>query len=142
MRFMPIVRATREAEAGALPEPGPAAAMMALDQERMDAEVVKAGEGLPLSSRGARVAFRDGGTTVRPGPVPAEEFVAGFRPIGCAPPDAAIGRARLSPAPTGAGKEAAIEVRGILDPGELGDAIPPEVPEHERRPRAAADGSR
>jgi hypothetical protein len=136
MRFMLIVRATADSEEGAMPEPGLAEAMMAFNQTMVDAGVLKAGEGLHPSSRGARVVFGAGEPAVRPGPFPAEELVAGFWMIEAASLDEAIGWARRAPAPMGAGKPAVIEVRQVLTLEDFGNAVTPEVIEHERRLRA------
>ncbi|WP_376099267.1 YciI family protein [Roseomonas sp. CCTCC AB2023176] len=137
MRFMLIVKATPESEAGAMPEPGLAEAMMAFNQQMVDAGVMKAGEGVHPSSRGARVHFSAEGTRVERGPFPWQGLLAGFWMIECASLEDAIGWARRAPAPMGQGKPAEIEVRQILTFEDFGDAITPEVRAQESAMRAA-----
>lgn len=118
-----------------MPEPGLGEAMMAFNQEMVDAGVMKAGEGVHPTSRGARVHFRNGGTTVEHGPFPVAGLLAGFWLIEASSLDDAIGWARRAPAPMGQGKPAEIEVRPILSLEDFGDSIPPEVLAHEARLR-------
>ena len=140
MRFMLIVKATPESEAGAMPEPGLAEAMMAFNQAMVDAGVMKAGEGVHPTSRGARVHFSAEGTRVERGPFPWQGLLAGFWMIECGSLDEAIGWARRAPAPMGAGKPAEIEVRQVLSLEDFGDAISPELKAKEREMRAATEG--
>jgi hypothetical protein len=68
MRFMVMVRATRESEAGVMPEEAPLAAMGKYNEELLQAGVIRGGEGLQPSSKGARVKFSGTKRTVIDGP--------------------------------------------------------------------------
>lgn len=79
MRFIIFMKANDDTEAGILPTEAEIAAMGAYNQELVEAGIMKAGEGLHPSSRGARVAFADGETIVTDGPfAETKELVAGF----------------------------------------------------------------
>ncbi len=79
MRFMVLVKASKDSEAGVLPDQALLAEMGKFNQELVEAGVMLAGEGLQASSKGARVTFSGGRTTVVDGPFPdTEHLVAGF----------------------------------------------------------------
>src|SRR5690242_2486962 len=79
MRFMVIVKATPNSEAGVMPSQELLAAMGAFNEELVKAGVMLAGEGLQPSSKGARVKFAGGKRTVTDGPfTEAKELIAGF----------------------------------------------------------------
>jgi len=79
MRFMVLVKADKQSEAGVLPDKKILAAMGKFNEELVKAGVMLAGEGLHASSKGARVRFSDGKTTVIDGPfAETKELVAGF----------------------------------------------------------------
>jgi hypothetical protein len=79
MRFMVIVKANKDSEAGVLPDPRILAEMGKFNEELMKAGVMLAGEGLQASSKGARVRFSGGKKTVIDGPfTEAKELIAGF----------------------------------------------------------------
>ena len=79
MRFMMLVKADRDSEAGILPSTELVAAMGKFNEQMMEAGVLLAGEGLQPSSKGARVSFAKGKPTVTDGPfAEAKELVAGF----------------------------------------------------------------
>ena len=79
MRFMVIVKATKESEAGVMPSPELLAAMGAFNQELMKAGVMLAGDGLQSSAKGARVVFNGKERTVIDGPfAETKELIAGF----------------------------------------------------------------
>ena len=79
MRFMVIVKATKESEAGGLPDPQLMADMGKFNEELIKAGVLLAGEGLQPSSKGARVRFSGSNRTVIDGPfAESKELVAGF----------------------------------------------------------------
>jgi hypothetical protein len=79
MRFMVIVKATKESEAGALPDEKALAAMGNFNEELVKAGVMLAGEGLHPSSEGVRISFTGGKKTVTDGPFPeTKELVAGY----------------------------------------------------------------
>src|SRR3954471_22678514 len=79
MRFMVIVKATKESESGALPDEKAMAAMGNFNEELVKAGVMLAGEGLHPSSDGVRISFTGGKKTVTEGPFPeTRELVAGY----------------------------------------------------------------
>lgn len=79
MRFMVLVKATADSEAGKLPPAEMLQAMGAFNQELIDAGVMLAGDGLQASSKGARLTFADGAVSVYEGPFPlTEDLVSGF----------------------------------------------------------------
>ena len=79
MRFMVMVKATKESEAGEMPSEALLTAMGAYNQELIDAGIMQAGEGLHPSSRGARVTFSGSSRTVTDGPfAETRELVAGY----------------------------------------------------------------
>jgi len=79
MRFMVIVKATKESEGGALPDEKALAAMSQFNEELVKARVMLAGEGLHPSSEGVRISYAGGTTTVTDGPfAETKELVAGY----------------------------------------------------------------
>jgi len=133
MRFMMIVKADKNSEAGILPSAGLVAAMDRFNKEMMDAGVLLSGEGLHSSAKGARVTFhRDGSRTVKEGPFPeTKQLVAGFWMIQVTSKEEAIEWARRCPDPATGGETSEIEIRQVFDlsdfPQELQDAAPHEA---------------
>jgi len=79
MRFMVIVKATKESESGALPEEKDLAAMGKFNEELVKAGVMLAGEGLHASAKGTRISYAGGKKTVTDGPFSeTKELVAGY----------------------------------------------------------------
>ena len=79
MRFMVMVRADKNTEAGVMPSQEMLAAMGKFNEELVNAGVMLAGEGLHPSSKGARIRFENGRATVTDGPFPeTKELIAGF----------------------------------------------------------------
>jgi hypothetical protein len=117
MRFMVIVKATKDTEAGVPPTAELAAAMTKFNEEMVNAGVLLAGEGLHPSSKGARVRFSGGKTTVIDGPfAETKELIAGFWLLQVKSKDEAIAWASRCPAnPTGAGATFELEVRQVFD---------------------------
>jgi hypothetical protein len=130
MRFMVIVKATPESEAGQLPSRDILEKMGKYNEELVKAGVMLAGDGLRPSSKGARVKFEAGKTTVTDGPfAETKELVAGFWVWQCKSQDEAI--EWLKRAPFGGGTE--IELRQISEWEDFGDQITPELQEAEKR---------
>ena len=130
MRFMVIVKATPESEAGQLPSTEILTKMGAYNEELVKAGVMLMGDGLRPSSKGARVKFENGKTTVTDGPfAETKELVAGFWIWQCKSQDEAI--EWLKRAPFGGGTE--IELRQISEMEDFGDAFTPELREAEAR---------
>jgi len=121
MRFMMLLKATDESEAGVMPGPELLAAMGAYNNELIKAGVLLAGDGLRASSKGARVRFSSGGqTTVIDGPfTETKELIAGYWLIQAKSLDEAVEWARRCPAPMGPGVEAEIEVRQVFEDSDF-----------------------
>jgi hypothetical protein len=135
MRFMMIVKASRDSEAGKMPGEELLAAMGNYNEELAKAGALLAGEGLHPSSRGARVRFSGDRRTVTLGPfTPAEDLVAGFWLIQANSIEEAIEWAKRCPNPMEG--EAEIEIRQVFEAEDFGDALTPELREQEERLRA------
>jgi hypothetical protein len=135
MRFMVLVKATPESEAGVLPTPEMFAAMGKFNEELVNAGVMQAGEGLHPSSKGARVRFSGKDRKVIDGPfAETKELVAGFWIWQCASMQEAIEWVKRCPNPMPGDSE--IEIRRIYEAADFGDALTPELREQEKRLRA------
>ena len=133
MRFMVIVPASKESEAGILPDTKLLAAMGKFNEEMVKAGVMLAGEGLHPSSKGARIRFSGGETTLTDGPfTESKELIAGFWLIHVKSKEEAI--AWMRRAPFGVGVE--IEIRQVFDAEDFGPAFTHELREQEDRLRA------
>ena len=130
MRFMVIVKADKDSEAGVMPDQKLLADMTTYNEALVAAGVMQAGEGLHPSSKGARVRFNGGGNvTVTDGPFPeTKELVAGFWLWKVESKDEAI--AWLKKAPFGPGAE--LELRQVFEAEDFGEALTPELRERER----------
>ena len=139
MRFMVIVKATPDSEAGAMPSTEDLAAMGDYNEELVKAGVMLGGEGLHPSSRGARVRFApDGRTTVVDGPfAETKELIAGFWIIQAASKEEAVEWIRRVPNVTG--EESEIEIRQVFDIEDFGDVLTPELREQDARLRAETE---
>ena len=137
MRFMVMLKATKDTEAGIFPEGSKElfAAMAAYNEEMVKAGVMLAGEGLHPSSKGARVKFSSGQQTVIDGPfAETKELIAGFWIWQVKSKDEAI--AWLKRAPFDDGFE--VEIRQVFEAEDFGPALEPEFREQEERLRARA----
>jgi hypothetical protein len=138
MRFMVMVKATEQSEAGVLPDEKLLAAMGAYNEELVKAGVLLAGEGLRPSSDGARVRFADGKRTVVDGPFSeTKELIAGFWLIQAKSKEEAIEWVKRAPDPF-PGTEAEIEIRQVFEADDFGEAFTPELREAEARIAAQA----
>ena len=136
MRFMVIVKASKESEAGILPDEKILTAMGKYNEELMKAGVILAGEGLHASSKGARVKFSGKDRIVTDGPFPeTKELIAGFWLWKVNSKQEAI--EWLKRAPFDGGTE--VEIRQVFEPEDFGPALTPEVREQEERMRAQSD---
>ena len=136
MRFMVIVKASKESEAGILPDEKILTAMGKYNEELMKAGVILAGEGLHASSKGARVKFSGKDRIVTDGPFPeTKELIAGFWLRKVNSKQEAI--EWLKRAPFDGGTE--VEIRQVFEPEDFGPALTPEVREQEERMRAQLD---
>src|SRR6266566_3608416 len=137
MRFMVMVKATKDSEAGVFPEGSKElfAAMAAYNEEMVKAGVMLAGEGLQPSSKGARVKFSGAKRTVTDGPFPeTKELVAGFWLWQVKSKEEAIEWAKRCPNPS-PGTESELEIRQVFEADDFGDALPAEVRDQEERLR-------
>ena len=116
MRFMLILKASDESEAGVMPSKELVEAMGEYNAEQAKAGILLAAEGLQASSKGARVKFSGGRRTVVDGPfTETKELIAGFWLIQVRSLEEAIEWARRCPAPMGEGADAEIEIRQVFD---------------------------
>jgi hypothetical protein len=135
MRFMVLVKADKDSEAGKLPSTELLAAMGQYNEELVKAGIMLAGEGLHPSSKGARVRFSGEKTTVIDGPfAEAKELIAGYWLWQCKSLDEAIEWVKRCPNPTGV--ESEIEIRQVFEAEDFGEAFTPELREQEERLRA------
>ena len=135
VRFMMIIKASAESEAGVMPSAELLAAMGNYNEELAKAGALLAGEGLHPSVRGARVRFSGAERTVVAGPfAPAHELIAGFWLIEAGSLDEVIAWAKRCPNPMAG--ESEIEIRQLFEAEDLGEALTPELREQEERLRA------
>jgi hypothetical protein len=125
MRFMMIVKASKESEAGQMPPMELVEAMGRFNEEMVKAGVLLAAEGLQASSKGAKVLFSPGGkTTVVDGPfTESKELIAGFWLIQVKSLEEAIAWASKSPAPHGPGQASEIEIRRVFEGADFGPEV-------------------
>ncbi len=134
MRFMILVKANKDSEAGVMPSHELLAAMGKLNEELVNAGVMLAGEGLHPSSKGVRVKFSDGKPAVIDGPfAETKELVAGYWIWRVRSKDEAIEWLKRAPF-----QDQEIEVRQIFEAEDFGAALTPELREQEERLRARA----
>jgi len=141
MRFVVMVKATKDSEAGVLPDQKLLEAMGKYNEELVKAGVMLAGEGLHPSSKGARVRFSGNKRTVIDGPfAETKELVAGFWIFQTKSLAEAIEWVKRCPNPMPTDSE--IEIRQIFEPEDFGAEFTPELREQEERLRkqAAANG--
>jgi hypothetical protein len=133
MRFMLLVKADKDSEAGVLPDEKLLADMGNYNDELVKAGVLLAGEGLHASSKGARVKFSGGKRTVVDGPFSeSKELIAGYWLIQVKSREEAIEWVKRVPF-TG---EAEVEIRQVFEAEDFGPAFTPELREQEDRQRA------
>ena len=126
MRFMVLVKATADSEAGVMPSEQMLAEMGRFNEELVNAGVMQAGEGLHPSSKGARVRFSGAQRTVIDGPfAETKELVAGFWIWQCASLQEAIDWVKRCPNPMPGDSE--IEIRQIFEAEDFGEALTPEL---------------
>ena len=135
MRFMVIIKATKDTEAGVMPDEKLLTEMGRYNEELVKAGVMLAGEGLQPSSKGARVLFSGSKRTVIDGPfAETKELIAGFWLWQVKSKDEAIEWVKRCPNPTGT--EAEIEIRQVFEAEDFGAELTPELREQEERQRA------
>ena len=142
MRFMVMVKATPNSEAGVMPGPEMFEAMGKYNEELVKAGIMKAGKGLHPSSKGARVHFSGSMRTVIDGPfTETKELVAGFWLWECKSLQEAIAWVKKCPNPM-PGEDSDIEIRQIYEAEDFGDAFTPEEREREERMRKQIEGGK
>jgi hypothetical protein len=142
MRFMVLVKATEESEAGVMPSEELLSEMLKYNEELTKAGVLLAGEGLHPSSKGVRVRFSGSDRKVIDGPFSeTKELVAGYWLIEVSSLDEAIEWVKRVPNPA-EGQEGEIEIRQVFDADDFGDELTPALREKEERLRAQVEQNR
>ncbi|HMZ53644.1 MAG TPA: YciI family protein [Nitrospira sp.] len=135
MKFMILVKATKNSEAGVMPTQELLTAMMQYNQALVDAGIMLAGEGLHPSRKGARVRFSGSKRVVTGGPfAETNEVVAGYWLWQCRSMDEAIEWVKRCPNPM-PGEESEIEIRPLFEAEDFGSELTPELRAHEDRMR-------
>ena len=138
MRFMILVKANKDSEAGVLPSQEILAEMGEFNEELVKAGVLLAGEGLHPSSSGARVRYSGSKRTVVDGPfAETKELLAGFWLIQVKSREEAIEWTKRAPF-----REGEVEVRRVFEADDFGPALTPELREQEERLRARMDAKK
>jgi hypothetical protein len=136
MRFMVLVKATKDSEAGVLPDQKLLADMGKFNEELVKAGVMLAGEGLQPSSKGARVRFSGTKRTVIDGPfAETKELIAGYWLWQVKSKQEAIDWLKRCPNPF-PGTDSEIEIRQVFEAEDFGAEFTPELREQEERLRA------
>ena len=139
MRFMVIVKADENTEAGVMPDERMLTEMTRFNEELVKAGVMLAGEGLHPSSRGVRIRFSGGKPTVKDGPfAETKELVAGFWLWEAKSLDEAIDWAKRAPFEEGS----VLEIRPVFEADDFGDELTPELRAAEERLREKIEANR
>ncbi len=140
MRFMVIVKANADSEAGVMPSTELLTAMGNYNEELVKAGILLAGDGLHPSSRGARVHFdSEGNTSVIDGPfAETKELIAGFWIVQVSSLEEAIEWVRRIPSVPG--EEGEIEIRQVFEAEDFGAELTPELREQDSRLREQVAG--
>jgi hypothetical protein len=137
MRFMVMVKATKDSEEGVLPDEKLMAEMGKFNEELVKAGIMLAGEGLQASSKGARVRFSGNKRTVIDGPfAETKELIAGFWLWQVKSKEEAIEWVKRCPNPFPGDQESEIEIRQVFEAEDFGAEFTPELREQEERLRA------
>jgi len=135
MRFMVIIKADENSEAGRMPDEKMLTAMGAFNDELVKAGVMLAGEGLHPSSKGVRVQFSGSDRSVVDGPfAETKELIAGFWILQTRTLDECIEWVKRCPNPMG--DESQIEIRRVFEMEDFGEELTPELRAQEERQRA------
>jgi hypothetical protein len=125
MRFMILVPASRESEAGTIPSPDMLKEMGKYNEELVKSGVMLAGDGLHPSSKGARVVFQGGKKTVVDGPfTESKELIAGYWIWQCKSKEEAVEWLRRAPFGKFGDEKVAVEIRQIFDPNDFAASDP------------------
>ncbi len=135
MRFMILIKASKDSEAGVLPNEKLLTEMGQFNEDLVKAGVMLAGEGLQPSSKGARIKFSGGKRTVVDGPfAETKELIAGFWLWQVTSKEEAIEWVKRIPNPTG--DEGEVEIRQVFEADDFGAELTPELRQQEERLRA------
>jgi hypothetical protein len=135
MRFMVMIKADKDTEAGVMPSEKLLTEMGKYNEELVKAGVLLAADGLQASSKGARVKFSGEKRTVIDGPfAESKELIAGFWIIQVSSKEEAIEWVKRCPNPTDG--ESEIEIRQLFEASDFGPEFTPELRESEERLRA------
>ena len=138
MRFLVLVKANKDSEAGVMPSQELLTEMGKFNEELVKAGVMLAGEGLAPSSKGARVKFTGKKTSVTDGPfAETKELVAGFWIWQCKSLQEAINWLKRAPF-----EDTEVEIRQIFELEDFGAELTPELRKQEERLRAQAAGTK
>jgi hypothetical protein len=138
MRFMILVKATKDSEAGAMPDRKLLTDMGKFNEELVKAGIMLEGEGLHPSSKGARVKFSGDKRTVIDGPFPeTKELIAGYWIWRVKSKEEAIEWVKKCPNPMPV--ESEIEIRQIFEAEDFGAEFTPELREYEAKVRKQAE---
>ena len=141
MRFMAMMKATPDSEAGKPPTPEDIAAALAFHEEMVKAGILLAADGLKPSSTGVRLRFSGNERTVIDGPfAETKELVAGFWMWQVKSMDEAVEWVKRCPNPHPT--ECEIELRRVFEPEDFGPALTPELREQGDRLRAKVEGQK
>lgn len=136
-RYMAIVKASEDSEAGKLPTQEELAEMGAYNEELVRAGIMLAGEGLLASSKGARVNYDKDSPTVTDGPfAETKELVAGFWILQTRSLEEAVEWLKRAPF-----RDGEVEIRQVAKAEDFGDEFTPELREQEERLRAEVERS-
>jgi hypothetical protein len=137
MRFMVLIKATKDTEAGVMPSERLLTEMGNFNEELVKAGVMRAGEGLHPSSKGARIKFSGGKRTVVDGPfAETKELIAGYWLWQCKSKEEAIEWMMRCPNPHH--EDGEVEIRQVFEAEDFGAEFTPELREQEDRVRARA----
>ena len=135
MRFLILIKASKDSEAGVLPDEKLLTEMGQFNEELVKAGVMLAGEGLQPSSKGARVKFSGAKRTVIDGPfAETKELIAGFWLWQVKSREEAIEWVKRIPNPTG--DEGEVEIRQVFEADDFGAEFTPALREQEERLRS------
>jgi hypothetical protein len=142
MRFMILIKADKNSEAGVMPSEQLLADMGKFNEELVNAGIMLAGEGLHPSSKGARVRFSGGKRTVVDGPfAETKELIAGFWLWQVKSKEEAIEWVKRMPNPM-PGTETAVEIRQVFEADDFGEAFTPELRAQEEGLRARSTAAK
>ncbi len=138
MRFMIIVKANEDSEAGVMPSEKMLTEMGKFNEELAKAGVMLAGDGLHPSSKGTRVKFSGGNRIVTDGPfAETKELIAGFWLWQVKSKEEAIEWLKRAPF-----EDTEVEIRQLFEAEDFGDEFTPELREQEERVRAQASANK